>query len=82
VAVVLYTSVSIGLFLERRPKALWLQWGKQFAFALAALILPLPIELSSGLVVSAAISAALLCCVRDNYALPIGSKTDQREATV
>ncbi|MFT4994777.1 MAG: alkylglycerol monooxygenase, partial [Paraglaciecola sp.] len=77
VAVVLYASVSTGLFLERRKRALWLEWGKQFSFVLAAFILPLAIEFSAGLLVSTAISGAFLCFFRQNYALPNEAKTNQ-----
>lgn len=81
VAVVLYASVSVGLFLERRPTALWFEWAKQFTFVLAVFILPLPFELSSGLLISAIISATLLWFVSRNFGLPKQSKTEQQEAT-
>jgi len=80
VAVVLYASVSTGLFLERRPKALWLEWGKQLSFVLAASTLALPFMLSLGLVISAAISTALLWLVSRSYVLPKEPTADQPEA--
>jgi sterol desaturase/sphingolipid hydroxylase (fatty acid hydroxylase superfamily) len=82
VVVVLYASVSIGLFMERRQCALGLEWAKQFTFVLAAFTLPLPIELSSGLVLSATGSAALLFFIRQNYVLPKGSNAERQELIV
>ena len=81
-AVIVYASVSVGLFLERRPKALGSEWAKHFGFIVAAILLPLPVVFNAGLLLSALVSGVLLYLVRHNFALKKGPAAQQQGAAV
>jgi sterol desaturase/sphingolipid hydroxylase (fatty acid hydroxylase superfamily) len=69
VTVVVYASVSVGAFLERRPIALWLEGIKHAGFLLGALLVSLPVGITVSLLVVAVLSAILLGFVSRNYSM-------------